>query len=220
MTKAITTVVLDIDGTLLDSNDAQASAWKAALAEVGLDVDLARIRKMIGMGGDQLLAELGLSRDADPGRIADQRRKSIFHDRLLPALQPFAGTRALLERMAEEGIQRVVATSASKDEIEGLLARAGVDDLVLAASGSDGANRSKPAPDVVTVALLQAGSPREQAVMLGDTPYDLQAASKAGIPMIALRCGGWSFDDGGPVAVFDDPEDLLLHWDRSPLKTP
>ena len=216
---AITTVVLDIDGTLLDSNDAHASAWREALRTVGVEVDLQRLREWIGMGGDQLLAQLGLSDETEPGRTAAERKQAIFRQRLLPVVQPFSGTRALLERMAEEGLRRVVATSAGRDELRDLLERAGVDDLVHPAASGDSVDHSKPAPDVVSAALERAGAIRGEAVMLGDTPYDLQAASRAGIQMIALRCGGWTFDDGGPIAVYDDPADLLRHWDASPLRT-
>src|SRR5687768_16451776 len=96
----VTTVLLDVDGTLLDSNDAHASAWRAALRECGVEVEVEEIRRLIGMGGDQLLPRLGLSEAHDPGRAASRRKVEIFRARLLPTLQPFPGTRALLERMA------------------------------------------------------------------------------------------------------------------------
>jgi HAD superfamily hydrolase (TIGR01509 family) len=212
-----TTVLLDIDGTLLDSNDAHASAWRAALHEVGIDVPLTRVRELIGMGGDQLLAAVGVPEDSPQGKNATARKKEIFLHRLLPSLAPFPGTRALLERLAERGFECVVATSAGEDEVRGLLERAGIEDLVPLHVTADDVRDSKPEPDVVRAALRKAGVRPEEAVLLGDTPYDLEAATRAGVAMVAVRCGGWDFADGGPVAVYDDPIDLLARWDESPF---
>jgi HAD superfamily hydrolase (TIGR01509 family) len=212
-----TTVLLDIDGTLLDSNDAHASSWKAALTEANVDVPLARLRSLIGMGGDKLLAEVGLAEDQEPGRTVAERKKEIFRARLLPSLQPFHGTRALLERLGERGLALVAATSAGSDEVRELLERAGVDDLVRERVTADDVDRTKPDADPVRAALARVRARPEEAVLLGDTPYDLASARKARVAMIALRCGGWDFADGGPAAVYDDPMDLFAHLDESPL---
>lgn len=211
------TVLLDIDGTLLDSNDAHASAWRAALLETGLDVPLPRLRSLIGMGGDQLLAAIGVDPQSPQGQSATARKKEIFLNRLLPSLTPFPGTRALVERLRERGFELVVATSSGADEVKRLIERAGIEDLVPHATTADDVGASKPEPDIVRAALEKARVRPDQAVLLGDTPYDLEAANRAGVRMIALRCGGWDFANGGPVAVYDDPIDLLAHWDSSPL---
>lgn len=210
----LTTVLLDIDGTLLDSNDAHASAWRAALATEGVEVDLDRLRRMIGLGGDRIVAALGLDPDGERAKRVERRKTEIFRGRLLPTVQPFAGTRALVERIVAHGLRPVAASSAAPDELGDLLARAGVDDVVLSPAPP---RSSKPAPDVVEAALARAGARPDEAVLVGDTPYDLEAARRAGVPMVALRCGGWDFAEGGPVAVYADPEDLLLHWTGSPL---
>lgn len=212
-----TTVLLDLDGTLLDSNDAHASAWRAALLESGADVPVERIRRLIGMGGDELLGALGVDPGSARGKNAVSRKKEIFLHRLLPSLLPFPGTRAFVERLGEQGFARVVVTSSGADEVKALLERAGVEDLLTTFTTADDVGASKPAPDPVHAALRRVRARPEHAVLVGDTPYDLEAARRAGVAMIAFRCGGWTFDDGGPVAIYDDPLDLLAGWNESPL---
>jgi HAD superfamily hydrolase (TIGR01509 family) len=216
---ALAAVLLDIDGTLLDSNDAHAAAWHEALERVGHPVPLKEIRGWIGMGGDALLAQIGLSDAEGPGHEAGEIRKSLVLQRMSD-LRPLPGARDLLLRMRDEGLDLVVATSASAEELTGLLAQAGVADLVRAATTADDAERSKPAPDIVEAALERAGVPAREALLLGDTPYDLEAARRAGVGFVAVRSGGWPFDARKgpmPLAVFDDARALLEQWDRSPF---
>lgn len=214
-------VILDVDGTLVDSNDAHVQVWVDALAENGIDVPVERIRKLVGMGGDNLLpAAAGLDKESPRGKAIADRRGELFRTRYLPHIQPFPAVRRLLERMREAGLDLVVASSSPAEEMNVLLDRAGVSGLLRdTASGSD-ARRSKPDPDIVEVALKKLGLPPEEAVMLGDTPYDIQAAGKAGVGVIALRCGGFPDEDlEGALAIYDDPADLLAHFDESPLRT-
>jgi phosphoglycolate phosphatase-like HAD superfamily hydrolase len=120
--------------------------------------------------------------------------------------------------MRDRGLKLAVASSAKKDELTPLLKVFGADDLIQDKTSSDDANNSKPDPDIVHAALKQLGLPSEVAVMLGDTPYDVEAAAKAGVAVIAFRCGGWSDSDlAGALAVYADPADLLAHYDSSPL---
>lgn len=213
-------VILDIDGTLIDSNGAHADAWVDALAEHGYAVDCDRVRRLIGMGGDKVLPELtGLEQDSHEGQQISQRRSNIFRERYLPKVQPLPGTRDLLQRIRAEGLELGVATSAKGDEVEALLRTARVNDLVKARTTSSDVSRSKPDPDIVQAALdLMEQSP-SATVMLGDTPYDVQAAGRAGVAIVAFRSGGWSDGDlQGAVAIYDDPADLLAHYDESPLK--
>jgi phosphoglycolate phosphatase-like HAD superfamily hydrolase len=113
-----------------------------------------------------------------------------------------------------EGLTLIVATSAGGDELNGLLKQAGVDDLIHGATSSGDVDNSKPDPDIIGAAIKKSKLDPDELVMLGDTPYDLEAATKAGVPTIILRCGGWWDDDvfGGAIALFDDPEDLAQHW--------
>ncbi len=212
-------VLLDIDGTLIDSNDAHAKAWVAALAEHDITVDRGLARRLIGMGGDKLLPLLaGLESDSPIGSAVVARRGEIFVERYLPAVQAFPETRELLLRMKEAGLTLVAASSAKSDELGLLLSVAGVADLLEGATTSDDVARSKPDPDIVKQAVRRSGHEASELVMLGDTPYDVEAATRAGVAIVALRCGGW--DDAalrGASAVYDGPADLLARYDTSPF---
>jgi HAD superfamily hydrolase (TIGR01509 family) len=215
----IRAVILDVDGTLIDSNDAHARAFVDAAREQGHEADFETVRRLIGKGGDKLIPEaFGFSKESDEGERLDERKKEIFRERYLPSLEPTPGARPLLHRLRDDGIKLVVATSAGGDEVEGLLEQAGVEDLIQAATSSSDAEESKPDPDIVEAALEQAGFPPDQVVMLGDTPYDVEAATRAGIAIVAVRTGGWEDADlRGAVAVYDDPAALLEAFDESPL---
>ena len=212
-------VLLDIDGTLVDSNDAHALAWIDALEEGRRDVTFDRVRRLIGKGGDKLLPELtGIANESLRGKEIAQRRSEIFHKKYLPDLRPFPGTRALLQRMHDEGLRLVAATSAREDEMQALLEKTGAANLFYRATSSSEAERSKPDPDIVQVALRKAKCRPSAAIMLGDTPYDVEAARKAGVRIVALRSGGWSDEElNGAIAIYDGPQSLLSEYDRSPL---
>jgi HAD superfamily hydrolase (TIGR01509 family) len=213
-------VILDVDGTLVDSNDAHAKAWVEALAEHGINVSFEQVRKLIGMGGDKLLPKVaGIAEDTPEGKAISQRRGEIFKTRYLPHIKAFPQTRELLLRMRDDGLKLVVASSAKEDELKPLLKIAGAAGLIEEKTSSDDADNSKPDPDIVKAALDSAGLSADEAVMLGDTPYDIEAASRAGVKVIAFRCGGW--DDAhlaSAIAIYDGPADLLAHYDESPLK--
>lgn len=217
---ALHTVLLDIDGTLIDSNDAHARAWVRALSEHGYVVPFDEIRSRIGMGGDKLLPEVsGLDPESGEAERIGETRGEIFRRDELPTLRPTAGARALLEHLASRDLELVVATSATADEVDALLEQAGVADLIQAASSADDAERSKPDPDILIAALRKVGRPASHCVMIGDTPYDVEAATRARVPIIAVRSGGWTDDAlAGALAVFDDPADLLAHIAQSPLR--
>jgi HAD superfamily hydrolase (TIGR01509 family) len=218
-TDALRGALLDVDGTLIDSNAAHARAWSEALREAGVWVSVDRLRWLIGMGGDKILPQVA-SIDADSalGRRLGARRQQLFQQRHLPHCEPQPGARALLRRLSGDGLRCIVASSAQAEELTPLLHRAGVADLIDAAATSGDAEESKPDPDIVQAALRRGGIAAHQAVMLGDTPYDVEAALRAGVPIIALRCGGWDAASlAGAVAVYDDPADLLRNFADSPF---
>src|SRR5687768_12532014 len=148
-----TTVLLDIDGTLVDSNDAHAQAWVEAFAEFGFDVPFERVRPLIGKGSDKLVPELV---DVDPeqgrGKEMTEWRSRRFLERHAPRLRPFPQVRELLERMRADGHQLVVATSANEDEYAALMEVLGIEDLLAERTTSDDAENSKPDPDIVHAA--------------------------------------------------------------------
>jgi HAD superfamily hydrolase (TIGR01549 family) len=176
--------------------------------------DFAAIRRLIGMGGDKLLPTLtGISVDSDKGKEIVQRRARRFRDYYMHELRPFPAVRDLLERIAADGFRLGVASSAKQEELEELLDIAGVTDLIQRSTSSDDVDSSKPDPDALHAALHKLHVPASAATMIGDTPYDVEAAGRAHLPAIAFRCGGWHDADlAGARAIYDDAHDLLAHY--------
>jgi HAD superfamily hydrolase (TIGR01509 family) len=212
-------VLLDIDGTLVDSNDLHAESWRVALAEHGFVVSFDRLRGLIGMGSDKLLPKvIGLSPEEARGKQIVETRSELFLREYVQQVRAFPGARALVERIIDRGHRPVVATSANEAELEALLSRANLSDLLLLRTSSDQAKRSKPDADIVHAALDRARAAPREAVMLGDTPYDLKAAARAGVGFVGVRSGGYD-DDAlrGALAIYRDAAELLASFDQSPL---
>jgi HAD superfamily hydrolase (TIGR01509 family) len=210
-------VLLDVDGTLIDSNDAHAQAWSDTLREAGYEIGSEAVRPLIGMGSDKLLPTLiGIDAESEDGKRLVERRKEIFAKEYLPAIRPFPNATQLLDRLRQDGLKLVVATSASDEELKGLLEALGDKSLLEDATSSSDADRSKPDPDIIHAAVSKSGATAAECVMLGDTPYDVEAARKGGVSIIALRCGGWG-DDAlvGAAEIYDDPKDLLAKYGES-----
>jgi len=213
-------VILDVDGTLVLSNDAHAQAWVDAFVEYNYNVEFDQIRHLIGMGGDKLMPTVvpGLSDEEGVGKAIAERRKEIFEERYADSLQPAPGARALLQELRQRGLQLVVASSAKREELDMLLEKAQVADLIEHTTTSSDAEESKPAPDIVGVALEKIGLSPADALMVGDTPYDIDSAGGCGVGVLAVRCGGFSDEElSGARAIYDDPADLLANIDSSPL---
>lgn len=213
-------VIFDVDGTLILSNDQHARAWVDAFAEFDYDVPFERARPLIGMGGDKLMPELvpGLNDEESPGKEIAERRKEIFKTRYLATLTSANGSRQLLEHLKHMGVRIAVASSATSEELSSLLQVAEVEALIEESTTSSDAEESKPAPDIVGVALSKLNLQPEQVVMIGDTPYDIQSANGCGVGVIAVRSGGFSDDQlTGALAIYNDPADILAHINESPL---
>lgn len=210
-------VIFDIDGTLVDSNRAHAESWAETLRSFGHPVSADEVQPLIGMGGDKLLPRLiGVDIESDEGKKYSEHRTRLFFEKYFPSLRAFPGVRALAQRLRDDGHVLVVASSASEEELEKLLRLAGIGDLLTDATSSDDAERSKPDPDIVQAAIRQAGLPARELVMIGDTPYDVEAAKRAGVRIIAVRTGGW--DDqalAGACAIYDDVGTLLAEYENS-----
>ncbi len=211
-------VLFDVDGTLVDSNDGHALAFSEAFALHGLDVPFARIRPLIGMGGDKLIPELAPALDDRLAKRIDEKKGEIFRERYLGQVAPFAGAADLVRALHARGYRLGVASSASGEDLARLLALTGVAGLLTERVSSDEAEHSKPDPDVIQVARRKLGLAAADVVLVGDTPYDVAAASRAGVGSIAVRSGGWKDDAlGGALAIYDDTRDLLDHLSTSPL---
>jgi HAD superfamily hydrolase (TIGR01509 family) len=225
MARRTRAAVFDIDGTLIDSVDGHARAWQEVFARLGLDVPFEKIRGQIGKGGDQLMPVF-LPRDVvdRQGEEIERERLALFKSKYLPQVRPFPGTRELFQKLKAEGLTVVLASSAKGEELETYKTIARVDDLVDDATSSDDAERSKPHPDIFEAALSRLpGIEPAEAVAVGDTPYDAQAATKAGLRAVGVLCGGFPEADlraAGCVAIYRDPADLLARLDSSPLAPP
>jgi HAD superfamily hydrolase (TIGR01549 family) len=212
-------VILDVDGTLVDSNDAHAEAWVRAFVEYGYHTEFEKIRRMIGMGGDKLMeAAVGLNIETPQGKAIDKRRSDIFMQEYLPNLRAFPQVRELVERIQNQEQRVVIASASTGDQLDKLLKIAGVDDLIEHQTSASDVEESKPAPDTVLAALEQCKCPAEQAIMVGDTPYDIESATRAGVLVVAVRSGGWEDEGlGGAIAIYDDAAHLLAEYKQSPL---
>ena len=210
-------VIFDIDGTLVDSNDAHAQSWVDTFAEAGYDVPFDVVRPLIGMGADKLLPKtIRIKHDTAEAKKLIKRRSEIFRKRYLPRLRPFNGSRELVLRVRSDGLKAIVATSAKDEELKGLLKAAQVEDLMQERATASDAKRSKPDPDIVEAAIDESDTEPENLVMIGDTPYDIEAATKARVRTIAFRSGGWTDESlKGAVEIYDGPADLLAHYDSS-----
>lgn len=213
-------ILLDIDGTLIDSNDAHARAWMEALLAHDFEVNYLQIREAIGMGGDNFLPAVAHLRSESPlGQAISKTRSELFKSKYLSRLQAFPQVGELLTRLHSDGLNLVVATSAKPDEADALLKLTGASDLIDVIATTEDAEHSKPAPDILQAALKKSGLSAEEVVMLGDTPYDVQSAQKAGIASLGVRCGGWAAPDlQGALAVYNDPADLLAQYNKSVLR--
>ena len=209
-------IILDVDGTLIDSNDAHARAWVEAGARLGHPIAFEEVRALIGMGGDKVTPIVaGVEEDSPEGEALAEARGEIFRRDHLPGLEPFPGVRALLQRLADDGFDLVVASSASEEDLGLLLEKAGVADLIRSATSSSDAEESKPDPDIVEAAIRRARPGRDRLLMIGDTPYDVEAARRARVPIVAVRCGGWGDADlAGAVTTAADPAELLERYEE------
>jgi HAD superfamily hydrolase (TIGR01509 family) len=215
-------VIFDIDGTLVDSVDLHAAAWQEALRHFGHDVPFAKVRAQIGKGGDLLMAALLPEEEVRRrGKEIEEYRLDLFKRKYLPRVKPFPAVGELFERIEAEGLRIALASSAKKEELEHYKQIAGIEDLLDAETSSDAAEKSKPYPDIFEAALDRLGGiAAADAIAVGDTPYDAQAAGKVGLRTIGLLCGGWpeqELREAGCLAIYRDPADLLRHYDQSPL---
>jgi HAD superfamily hydrolase (TIGR01509 family) len=216
--KSVQGVLLDLDGTLVESNDAHAHAWIKAMTEAGLPVSFATVRPLIGMGGDKLLPKAcGVDAESPLGKRISERRGVIFQSEYMADLKPTRGARELLSLLKTQGFTLAVASSAKAEELNPLLVICGADRVIDTQTSSDDADRSKPDPDILQAALRSIRLSGDDVVMLGDTPYDVEAARRAEMRVIALRCGGWSSEDLHADAVYEDPADLVAQFWSSML---
>jgi HAD superfamily hydrolase (TIGR01549 family) len=218
----ISAAIFDLDGTLVDSNELHVQAWQETFRHFGKEFPVERLREQVGKGGDQYLPVFLSEKEMrEIGKQVDEFRGKIFKKKYLSRVRPFPRVRELLERVHSDGKKIALASSGKADEVEYYQKLIGIRDLVACQTTADDVAHSKPKADVFIAALRMLGhlSP-EQAIAIGDTPYDIEAAKKIDLATIALLCGGFpegELRDAGAVAIFRDPADLLDHYYQSPL---
>lgn len=218
----IRAAIFDLDGTLVDSNELHVQAWQETFRHFGKEIPLPRLREQVGKGGDQylpvFLTEVEMR---EIGKRVDEFRGKIFKKKYLPLVRPFSRVRELFERLRNDGKKVALASSGKTDEVDHYQKLLGIEGLVDGQTTADDVVHSKPKADVFIAALRLLGhlSPGE-AVAIGDTPYDIEAAKKIDLATISLLCGGFPEEDlrdAGAIAIFRDPADLLDRYYQSPL---
>jgi beta-phosphoglucomutase-like phosphatase (HAD superfamily) len=218
----IKAVIFDIDGTLVDSVDLHARAWKKAFKRFGRDVPIEQVRRQIGKGGDQLMPVFFSKEELERlGKQIEEYRGELYKRVFLPRVKPFPKVRDLLWQIKTHGRRIVLASSAEKDEMQNYKRLARIEDLVAEESSGDQVEKSKPHPDIFALALRQLGDvTRHEVIVVGDTPYDAEAAGELNLRTIGVLSGGFTeaeLRDAGCIAVFRDPAHLLEMYHHSPL---
>ncbi|HMF57526.1 MAG TPA: HAD family hydrolase [Pyrinomonadaceae bacterium] len=218
----IKAVIFDIDGTLVDSVDLHAQAWKEAFKHFGKDVPYQQVRHQIGKGGDQLMPVFLTREELEEfGEELEKYRGKIFKRDYMPRVRAWPKVRELFERIKQDGRRIALASSAKEEELEVYKKIANIEDLVEKETSADDADKSKPHPDIFKAAIAGLGdiTPNE-AIAIGDTPYDAEAAGKMRLRTIGVLCGGFQEEElsaAGCIAIFNDPADLLARYDESPI---
>jgi HAD superfamily hydrolase (TIGR01509 family) len=216
----VRSVIFDVDGTLVDSVDEHAEAWRRAFLEFGRDVPFAHVRSQIGKGSDQLVPVFFTEDELEKfGKELSDFRAELFKREFMPKLRPFPRVRELFERLRADGLRIALASSAKGDELEEYIRLCNLEGLTDAETSKADADKSKPHPDIFEAAMEKLGRPEPHSVaVVGDTPYDALAASKLGLPTVGVLCGGFPEEDlrtAGCRAIYKDPADLLAHYDSS-----
>jgi HAD superfamily hydrolase (TIGR01509 family) len=215
-------VIFDVDGTLVDSVDLHAQAWQDAFRDFGHKIELKAIRNQIGKGGDQLLRVFLTRTEIDKdGPDLEKHRGDILKERYLSQIKAFPKVPQLFERIRADGIKILLGSSAKSEELQTYKKIAGIEGLIDGETSSEDAEKSKPHPDVFQAAMAKLGGIHtSEVVVVGDSPYDAEAAGKIGLRTIGFRSGGFAeakLRDAGCIAIYDGPADLLARYDGSVL---
>lgn len=217
--------IFDIDGTLVDSNELHVDSWDRAFRRFGKQFPREKLRAQIGKGTDQYLPEFLTPDEIERfGKELDDYRSDLFRKEYLPQVRPFPKVRELFQRIRDDDKRIMLASSGKKADTKYNIDLLKIGDLIDGYVSGDDADQSKPAPDIFAASLekLDGISPAD-AVTIGDTRFDVEAAAKAGVETIALLCGGTSesvLREAGAIAIYRDPADLLANYDELATLSP
>ena len=212
--------IFDLDGTLVDSNEHHVDSWDRAFRHFGKYFPREQLRAQIGKGSDQYLPEFLTPPELQRfGKELDEYRSELFKNEYLPRVQPFPKVRELFQRIRDDDKRIVLATSGKESDTQHYVQLLKIEDLIEGYTSADDADHSKPAPDIFTAALEKLGDvSAAEVINIGDTRFDIEAASKTGLRTIALLCGGTdekSLRGAGAIAIYRDPADLLANFEKS-----
>jgi HAD superfamily hydrolase (TIGR01549 family) len=214
----IKAVIFDIDGTLVDSVDLHAQAWQETFRHFGKEIPFEQVRHQIGKGGDQLMPVFFTKEELDEfGSEMEEYRGRLYKRDYLPRVRAFPGVRELFQKIKDDGKRLALASSAKESELGEYKRIANIEDLVEEETSADDADKSKPHPDIFEAALERLGDiEAHEAIVVGDTPYDAEAAGKIDLRTIGVLCGGFpeaELKAAGCVQIYNDPADLLARYD-------
>lgn len=219
----IKAVIFDLDGTLVDSVALHAQAWVKAFKNYGYEFSFEELREQIGKGDSYIIQDLLSESDAkQSGEQITNYRKEYFQNNYLEQVRPFPKVKELLKKIEANNLKIILASSAKTDTIEHYKQLLEIEDLIDGATSADDVEKAKPEPDIFLAALKKIdGITANEAIVIGDSPYDIQAANKASLSTIGLLSGGFTQEkltEAGCIAIYQDPADLLANYDSSPLK--
>jgi membrane protein len=218
----IKAILFDIDGTLVDSNEAHVEAWQRAFRAEGFEMSRETIREQIGKGGDNLVPSLLPDLPEDIRERLSQAEGEIYRRDYLLDVRPFPGGKEILRAAAAAGQQVILASSASRPEVDHYIGLLDARDILSGTTSKDDVGHSKPCPDIFAAALERSGCRPEEVIVVGDTPYDIEAAHGAGLSAVAVLSGGFSrerLQSSGAIAVYTDVAAILAQYETSPLGT-
>lgn len=212
-------VILGLEGALVDTREASTLSWLVALHDGGHDVSIDLLRHLSGVDASELLRIVsGIKPDSPEGREILRQQDRVFRTWYLPRILPFVGARRLLQRIQADGLRIVALSSGSADTAPVLVRASGVADLLDDVIAADGEPRDVAFNEIITSIIATANCTRDGIVLIGDSPYDVSMGERAGIDVVALRCGGWTDASlQGAVAVYEDHIHLLSQFQTSPL---
>ena len=216
-------VIFDVDGTLIDSVDLHGKAWQDALKHFGKVAEFQQVRDQIGKGGNELLPEFLSKEEIEKrGEQIKAYRSEIFRKNYLHLVKPFPMVRELFVRIKQAGKAIAIGSSAKERELDHYLSLLNVQEPCGCKTCADDTERAKPHPDIFQVALEKLRVKATQAIVIGDSPYDAEAASKAGIRSIGFLCGGFKSSallQAGMLDLYKNPEELLTKYSQSIIET-
>ena len=216
-------VIFDIDGTLIDSVDLHAKAWQDSFAHFGIRLTFTEVRNQIGKGGDELVPTfLSKKQINEFGEELQEWRSQHFKNTYMGEVKPFHDSNHLLQRVKKSGKLIAVGSSAKKDELDYYLQLLKAKDLFDVITSADDVDKSKPNPDIFQVVLSKLQTSTSETIVVGDSPYDAEAAKKMGLPTIGFLSGGFPKEwlvSAGAIKIYRGPTELLEKYDCSPIET-